>query len=79
MDGLGEDGDCTLQVSCELKGPPSAVCVQAVGTAMRCNPVSLVVPCHRVVRAGQGAGHYSGGTRDQLKVWLLQHEKCSFN
>ena len=58
-------------------GPPSAVCVQAVGTAMRCNPVSLVVPCHRVVRAGQGAGHYSAGTRDQLKVWLLQHEKCS--
>ena len=52
-------------------------CVQAVGTAMRCNPVSLVVPCHRVVRAGQGAGHYSGGTRDHLKVWLLQHEKCS--
>ena len=55
------------------------VCVQAVGTAMRCNPVSLVVPCHRVVRAGQGAGHYSGGTRDQLKVWLLQHEKYSSN
>ena len=53
------------------------MCVQAVGTAMRCNPVSLVVPCHRVVRAGQGAGHYSAGTRDHLKVWLLQHEKCS--
>ena len=58
-------------------GPPSEVCVQAVGTAMRRNPVSLVVPCHRVVRAGQGAGHYSGGTRDHLKVWLLQHEKSS--
>ena len=55
------------------------MCVQAVGTAMRCNPVSLVVPCHRVVRAGQGPGHYSGGTRDHLKVWLLQHEKYSSN
>ena len=53
------------------------MCVQAVGTAMRRNPVSLVVPCHRVVRAGQGAGHYSAGTRDLLKVWLLQHEKSS--
>ena len=48
---------------------------QAVGTAMRTNPVSLVIPCHRVVKAGGKPGHYSGGTRDYLKIWLLDHEK----
>ena len=31
-------------------GSPGAS--QAVGTAMKTNPVSLVIPCHRVVRAG---------------------------
>ena len=48
---------------------------QAVGTAMKTNPVSLVIPCHRVVKAGGKPGHYSGGTRDYLKIWLLDHEK----
>ena len=47
---------------------------QAVGTAMKMNPVSLVIPCHRVVKSGGSVGHYSGGTRDYLKVWLLNHE-----
>ena len=76
MDGLGENGDCQFT---RTRTTNDQVCVQAVGTAMRCNPVSLVVPCHRVVRAGQEAGHYSAGTRDHLKVWLLQHEKYSSN
>ena len=39
---------------------------------MRTNPVSLVI---RVVRAGGDPGHYSGGARDYLKVWLLNHEE----
>ena len=37
-------------------GKPRAA--QAVGTANARNPVSLLVPCHRVVTA---AGHPSGG------------------
>ena len=48
---------------------------QAVGTAMRTNPISLVIPCHRVVKAGGSPGHYSGGNRDYLKIWLLKHEE----
>ena len=48
--------------------------LKAVGSAMRTNPVSLMIPCHRVVKAGGGPGHYGGGTRDYLKVWLLKHE-----
>jgi methylated-DNA-[protein]-cysteine S-methyltransferase len=42
----------------ELAGRPGAA--RAVGTAMRRNPVQLLVPCHRVV-AANGIGGYGGG------------------
>jgi methylated-DNA-[protein]-cysteine S-methyltransferase len=49
---------------------------RAVGNACRHNPVSIIVPCHRVV-AAHGIGGYSGSTSGPLldrKCWLLQHE-----
>jgi methylated-DNA-[protein]-cysteine S-methyltransferase len=49
---------------------------RAVGNACRNNPVSIVVPCHRVVGAS-GPGGFSGqraGTALQRKLWLLAHE-----
>jgi methylated-DNA-[protein]-cysteine S-methyltransferase len=49
---------------------------RAVGNACRHNPVSIIVPCHRVVGAG-GLGGYSGKTAGsglERKRWLLQHE-----
>ena len=49
---------------------------RAVGNACRRNPVSIIVPCHRVVAAG-GIGGYSGsvnGARVARKRWLLAHE-----
>ena len=49
---------------------------RALGNACRRNPVSIIVPCHRVVAAG-GIGGYSGSTGGaQLarKRWLLAHE-----
>jgi len=51
-------------------GRPRAV--RAVGTANGRNPVSLVVPCHRVIAAGGGLGGYGGGL--DRKRWLLAHE-----
>lgn len=47
---------------------------QAVGSAMRNNPVSLVVPCHRVILSSGKAGNYAGGKMNDTKVWLLKHE-----
>jgi O-6-methylguanine DNA methyltransferase len=35
--------------------------VRAVGTALAKNPISLMIPCHRVVRTDGGIGHYSAG------------------
>lgn len=46
---------------------------RAVGLAVGANPVSLIVPCHRVVGAGGSLTGYGGGIR--RKAWLLEHER----
>lgn len=46
---------------------------RAVGGANGRNPVSIVVPCHRVVAAGGGLGGYGWGP--DRKTWLLEHER----
>lgn len=51
-------------------GSPSAF--RAVGAANGRNPVSVVVPCHRVVGASGALTGYGWGT--ERKSWLLQHE-----
>ena len=51
-------------------GRPSAV--RAVAGANGRNPVSLVIPCHRVIAADGTLGGYGGGL--ERKRWLLAHE-----
>jgi methylated-DNA-[protein]-cysteine S-methyltransferase len=51
-------------------GSPRAV--RAVGSALGANPLCVVVPCHRVLRAGGGLGGYAGGLA--AKQWLLDAE-----
>jgi methylated-DNA-[protein]-cysteine S-methyltransferase len=51
-------------------GRPRAA--RAVGTAMATNPVAIIVPCHRVLPAGGGAGNYGGGV--EAKRLLLAME-----
>ena len=52
-------------------GSPKAV--RAVGTACGANPVAMVVPCHRVVRADGSLGGYAWGL--ERKVSLLRVEQ----
>lgn len=52
----------------------SARACRAVGLAMRNNPISLIMPCHRVIQSGGKVGNYSGGQKNKIKVWLLEHE-----
>ena len=52
-------------------GRPGAA--RAVGTAMATNPIPLIVPCHRVVRADGTLGAYSLGGTDNKRV-LLRRE-----
>lgn len=51
-------------------GAPAAA--RAVGAGNGANPVGIVIPCHRVVRADGGLGGYAWGVR--RKQWLLAHE-----
>jgi methylated-DNA-[protein]-cysteine S-methyltransferase len=46
--------------------------VRAVGAANGANPVSLVLPCHRVIGADDTLTGYGGGL--ERKRWLLEHE-----
>ncbi|MGM9714415.1 MAG: methylated-DNA--[protein]-cysteine S-methyltransferase [Prevotella sp.] len=45
---------------------------QAIGNALGRNPIMLIVPCHRVIRADGSAGGFSAGT--DRKERLLRHE-----
>jgi len=45
---------------------------QAVGQAVGKNPVSILVPCHRVMGAKGKLTGYAGGLEN--KIWLLRHE-----
>ena len=46
---------------------------RAVGAANGRNPLSIVVPCHRVVAAGGALTGFAGGLG--TKAWLLDHER----
>lgn len=51
-------------------GNPNAV--RAVGTTNSLNPISIVLPCHRVIGANGSLTGYAGGL--DRKRWLLEHE-----
>lgn len=54
----------------ERLGRPRAA--RAVGHANGANPLSIVVPCHRLIGAGGALTNYGGGL--ERKRWLLDHE-----
>jgi methylated-DNA-[protein]-cysteine S-methyltransferase len=51
-------------------GAPNAM--RAVGHANGANPLSVVVPCHRLIGASGSLVKYGGGL--ERKRWLLKHE-----
>lgn len=55
-------------------GCPTAV--RAVGLANSANPISVVVPCHRVIGTDGSLTGYGGGI--ERKRWLLTHEGAAF-
>lgn len=52
-------------------GRPTAM--RAVGSANGRNPLSIVLPCHRIVAANGGLAGFAGGL--DTKRWLLEHER----
>jgi methylated-DNA-[protein]-cysteine S-methyltransferase len=58
------------ELASAVKNPQA---VRAVGGANRKNPISIIVPCHRVIgKSGQLVG-YAGGV--SAKKWLLEFER----
>ena len=56
----------------EQVGKPKAV--RAVGSAVGANPVSILNPCHRVIRSNGALGGYGGGLgRKRLLLALEGH------
>ena len=47
---------------------------RAVGGAVGANPITIIVPCHRVLANNGRITGYSGGNGIPTKVWLLEHE-----
>lgn len=57
----------------EMVGNPLAA--RAVGSACANNPVPIILPCHRVVKADGSIGNYGGGV--DFKRYLLNLEEAS--
>jgi methylated-DNA-[protein]-cysteine S-methyltransferase len=55
----------------ELANPCAA---RAVGAANAKNPISIIVPCHRVIASDGDLCGYAGGL--SRKRWLIDHEQC---
>lgn len=56
----------------ELKEERGKASSLAVGGAVGHNPISIIIPCHRVVGADGSLTGYAGGL--ERKTWLLNHE-----
>jgi methylated-DNA-[protein]-cysteine S-methyltransferase len=49
--------------------------VRAVGTANGRNPLSIVVPCHRVIASNGGLAGYAGGLERKAKLLDLEQRR----
>ena len=66
-------GDVAREVSGNQNG--KFVSPRAVGGAVGHNPISIIIPCHRVIGSNNSLTGYAGGL--DLKVKLLESEKIN--
>ena len=65
----------SYKIIAENIGKPKAV--RAVGTAVGQNPISCLIPCHRVIRSDNSLGGYRWGL--DIKKKLLENESLNYN
>lgn len=58
------------QIAAQIANPKAS---RAVGMANNRNPVSIIIPCHRVIGSDGSLVGYGGGM--EKKVWLLDFER----
>ena len=68
-----------LQLNGEIakKMNKNKMSAQAVGGAVGHNPISIIIPCHRVVGANGSLTGYAGGIEKKIK--LLEHERVEMS
>ena len=57
----------------QLSGNPNAA--RAIGALMAQNPLPLIIPCHRVIKADGSAGLFSAPGGTDTKIQMLELEK----
>ncbi len=67
-------GDLARRMSDRTGSPASA---RAVGGAVGHNPISIILPCHRVVGAGGSLTGYAGGLANKLTLLELEGVETS--
>lgn len=50
----------------------NTLCARAVGNALASNPIPIVIPCHRVIKADNSLGGFSGGIRWKKRLIALE-------
>jgi methylated-DNA-[protein]-cysteine S-methyltransferase len=65
------------QIAERLHDPGAA---RAVGQALGANPIPIIIPCHRVLAAGNRAGGFSapGGVMTKLKLLEIERRRRPF-
>lgn len=60
------------QIAAQIDRPKA---VRAVGRANARNPISLFIPCHRVIGAGGETVGYAGGVELKLRLLALERQR----
>lgn len=55
----------------------SSFSAQAVGGAVGHNPISIIIPCHRVIGTNGSLTGYAGGIDKKIKLLQYEHIDCS--
>ncbi len=64
-------GDIATQINAGNTGRTTSA--RAVGGAVGHNPISIIIPCHRVVGAGGSLTGYAGGIRNKITLLKLEN------
>lgn len=69
------------EIAAEIAGQRGVpkISAQAVGNAVGHNPISLIIPCHRVVGADGSLTGYAGGIDKKAKLLELEKSKSLHN
>ncbi len=65
---------CSYRDIARLIGRPAAC--RAVGMANHCNPIPVLIPCHRVVGADGRLTGYAGGLTIKSRLLQFERENC---